>query len=79
MMMLVVGRNRSLILRYYAGIRLEGLRKTTKTSLNIAGRRGRESNPGHSEYDVGLLTTRPQCSVSRSDEWLIGLLHDVIP
>jgi len=55
----VFGRKRSWpILRYYPGIRLEGLRKTTKTSIRIAGRRGRDSNPGPPEYEAGVLTTK---------------------
>jgi hypothetical protein len=33
------GRGRSLILRYYPGIHLEGLRKTTKTLVRIPGLR----------------------------------------
>jgi hypothetical protein len=42
---------------YYSGIRLEGLRKTTKTSIRIAGRRGRDFNPGPSKYEAGVATT----------------------
>jgi hypothetical protein len=52
-----------LILRCYPGIRLEGLRKTTKTSIRIAGRQGRESSPGPPEQEAGVLTTIPQCPV----------------
>jgi hypothetical protein len=52
-------------LRYYPGIRLEGLTKTKKISIRIGGRRGRESNLGPPEYHVGVLTTRPRCSVNR--------------
>jgi hypothetical protein len=36
--------------RYYLGISLEGLRKTTKTLIRIAGRRFRDLNPGPHEY-----------------------------
>jgi hypothetical protein len=43
---------------------LEGLRKATKPSTRIAGRRGPESNPEHPEYEVGVLTTRPRRSVT---------------
>jgi hypothetical protein len=42
---------------------LEGLRKTTKTSIRIAGRRGGESNTGPLEYEVGMLNARPRRSV----------------
>jgi hypothetical protein len=36
-----------------------------KPSIRIAGRRGRESKAGPPEYEAGVLTTRPQCSVTR--------------
>jgi hypothetical protein len=36
---------------------LSRLRKITKTSIRIAGRRGRKSKPGPPEYLAGLLTT----------------------
>jgi hypothetical protein len=42
---------------YYAGINLEGLIKTTNTSVSIASRRGMDLNPEPPEYDVGVLTT----------------------
>jgi hypothetical protein len=35
------GRGRGLILRYFAGIHLEGLKKTTKTSVMIACHRAK--------------------------------------
>jgi hypothetical protein len=52
----LVGSGRGIILKYYPGIRLEGLRITTKTSIRIAGRRGRDLNPGTPEYEAGVLT-----------------------
>jgi hypothetical protein len=52
----LVGSGRGIILKYYPGIRLEGLRRTTKTSIRIAGRRGRDMNPGPPEYEAGVLT-----------------------
>jgi hypothetical protein len=58
-----VGVGRGLILRYYPGIRLAGLLKTTK-SLNKAGRRGRDLNPGPPEYEAGVLDTLPRCSIT---------------
>jgi hypothetical protein len=51
------------MLRYYTDIRLEGLRKTTKTSIRTAVCRGRESKAGPPEYEVGVLSTRPRLSV----------------
>jgi hypothetical protein len=49
------------MLRYYPGIRLEGLRKTRKTSIRIAVLRGRDLKPGPLEYEAGVLTTQPLC------------------
>jgi hypothetical protein len=46
------------------GIRLEGMRKTTKTSIRIAGSRGRQMNLESSKYEAGVLRTRQRCSVS---------------
>jgi hypothetical protein len=37
--------------------------KTTKTLMRIAGRRGRDMNPGSPEYEAGVLNTRPRRSV----------------
>jgi hypothetical protein len=45
----LVRSGHSLILRYYPGIRLEGLRKTWKTSIRIAGHRGQYLNPRTSQ------------------------------
>jgi hypothetical protein len=59
----LVGSGRGLILRYYPGIRLEGLRKTTKKWVRLAGRRSRKCNPVPPEYEAGVLTTRPLRSV----------------
>jgi hypothetical protein len=59
----LVGSGRGLISRYYPGIRLEGLRKTTKISIRIAGRQDREPNPGPPEYEAGVLATRSRRSV----------------
>jgi len=44
------------------GIRLEGLRKTTKTSNRVAGL-GTELSPVPPECEAGVLTTRPRRSV----------------
>jgi hypothetical protein len=52
------GRNGgSLILWYYAGIRLEGLRITTKPLREGMRSLGRYLNPGPPEYVAGVLTT----------------------
>jgi hypothetical protein len=53
---------RGLILRYCRGIRLEGLRKTTKHSEERSP--GRVLYPGSPEYKAGVLTIRPRRSVS---------------
>jgi hypothetical protein len=47
----LVGSGRGLILRYHPRFRLEGLRKTTKSSINITGGRGLEQNPGPPAYE----------------------------
>jgi hypothetical protein len=43
-------------LRYYPGIFLEGVRKTTKTSVRIASLQT-DLKPGSPKYEVGVLTT----------------------
>jgi hypothetical protein len=60
----LVGNGHCLILRHYPSIRLEGLRKTMKTSTRIAGCWGQQLNLGPLEYEVGVLTTRSQRSVT---------------
>jgi hypothetical protein len=53
-------------LRYYRGICLEELRKTTR-NLSQDGRcLGRGFNPGPPEYETGVLTTRQRRLVG---EW----------
>jgi hypothetical protein len=47
----LVGSGSGLILRYYPGILLKGLRKTRKTSIKIVVCRGRDFNPGPPEYE----------------------------
>jgi hypothetical protein len=46
-----------MILRYYLGIRMEGLKKNMKNINQNSGSRGRESNPGPHEYEAGALIT----------------------
>jgi hypothetical protein len=58
-----VSTGHGLILRKYPGIRLEGLRKTTKNLILDSRSPGRDLNPGPSEYEVGMLTTRLRCLV----------------
>jgi len=53
------GRGRGLILRYFAGIHLEGLKKTTKTSVRIAYHQAKIFNPGPPEYEEGVINNRP--------------------
>jgi hypothetical protein len=55
-----LGSGRGLILRYCHDFRMEGLRKNTKNSVDIARRRGRESAAGPPEHEAGVLTTRPR-------------------
>jgi hypothetical protein len=42
---------------YYPGIRLDRLRKITKTLCQDSRSLGQDSNPGPPEYEVGVLTT----------------------
>jgi hypothetical protein len=44
-------------LRYYPGIFLEGLRKTTKNLRQDSQSQGRDLNMGPTEYEAGVLTT----------------------
>jgi hypothetical protein len=58
----LVWSDRCPVFTYYTGIRLQGLRKTTK-SLNQDSRLpGRDVNPGPPEHESGVLTCRPLCS-----------------
>jgi hypothetical protein len=50
-------------LRYYPGIYLEGLRKTTKTLSQGSRSSGLDLNSQPPEYEVAVLTTRPRRSV----------------
>jgi hypothetical protein len=62
------GRKRSWAnLMYYPAICLVGLRKTTKNLSQDSRSPDRRLNPVYSEYETGVLTTRPQravCSVN---------------
>jgi len=49
---------------YYPGIFLEGLRKSTKTPSQDSRFPDRNFNPGATEYEAGVLTTRPGRSVT---------------
>jgi hypothetical protein len=55
-----------LILGYYPDSCVEGLRKTTKNLSEDSLSPDRNLNQRPSEYETGVLTTRPQCSVYRS-------------
>jgi hypothetical protein len=52
------GSYRGLFLMYYPGIRLEELRKTTTNLSKDSWSPGQDLNPGPSEYEAGVLTTR---------------------
>jgi hypothetical protein len=54
----VEGSAPGLILRYYPGILLNGLRKTTKNLSPDSLSRGRDLYPRPHEYEEGMLTTR---------------------
>jgi hypothetical protein len=54
--------DRNLMLRFYPGNRLEGLRKTKKIISQDNRSPGRDLNPGPPEYEAGMLTTRPRSS-----------------
>jgi hypothetical protein len=53
------GSGRILILRYYTGIRLEGLRKSTRILSQDSRSSVRKLNPGPIQYEAGVLITRP--------------------
>jgi hypothetical protein len=55
----VEGNGYDLILRYYPGICLEGLRKTTKCLGQDSWSLGQDLNPEPPEYEAGMLTIRP--------------------
>jgi hypothetical protein len=61
------GSGSGLIVRYYVGIFLEGLSKTTKNFSQDSRSRGRDLNPGTPENEAGVLNTRPQRSVEDYD------------
>jgi hypothetical protein len=52
----LVGSGCGLILRCDPVISLDGLRKTTKNSIRIAGRQSWNLNPGPPEYDAVFYT-----------------------
>jgi hypothetical protein len=52
------GSGRGLILRYYPGIRMEGMRKTSKLLGQGSRSPGRELNVGPPEYEAGVLISR---------------------
>jgi hypothetical protein len=58
------GSGRCLILKYYHGTHLEGLRTPTKTLCDDSWHPGQNLNPGPFEYEGGVLTTRPRRSVT---------------
>jgi hypothetical protein len=44
---------------HYPGACLDGLRKATENLYEDNQSLGRDSNPGHAEYEAGKLATRP--------------------
>jgi hypothetical protein len=59
----LVGSGHSLILRYYPGICLEGLRKAMRNLDQDSQSLGLRTKPGSPEYGILVLTTRPRRSV----------------
>jgi hypothetical protein len=51
-------------LGYYLSIYREGPKKTMRNLGQDNGFPGRDLNPGPPEYEAGVLTTRPRCSVN---------------
>jgi hypothetical protein len=51
----VDGNGRGLILRYYLGIRLEGLKKATKILSQDRRSLGRDLSPGPPEYEAETI------------------------
>jgi hypothetical protein len=62
----LIGSVRGLISRYYPGIRLEGLRKTTRNLNQDSRSLGPRIEPGPPEYEAGVLTTHTRRSVLSS-------------
>jgi hypothetical protein len=56
------GSGRGLILRYYPGICLVRVRKTTTNLSQDSRSLGRDLNPGPPEYEAGALIILPQRS-----------------
>jgi hypothetical protein len=52
-------------LKYYPYNCLEGLRKTMKNLSQDSRSPGQDLNPGHPEYEAGVLTIQPRCSVTQ--------------
>jgi hypothetical protein len=55
-------------LRYNPGIFLEELGKNTKSLAHDSPSPGRDLNPGPPEYEARVLSTRPQRSVTITNE-----------
>jgi hypothetical protein len=57
---------RNIILKYYSGICMERLRKTTKNLSHDSRSPGRYLNLGPPEYEAGVFYTRPRRSARRN-------------
>jgi hypothetical protein len=60
------GSGLGLILRYYHGIRLEGLRETMKTLSQDSRSPGRDFNPGPRENEARVLKTHSPTTLGKS-------------
>jgi hypothetical protein len=54
---------------------LDGLMKTTKSSVRIAGHWGQDLNPRPPEYEDGVLTTQARRSVLRKYRNMFQMYH----
>jgi hypothetical protein len=59
------GSGHDLILRYYPGICLEGLRKTMKTLRQDSQSLSQDLNLGFPDHKAGVVTTWPRCLVMK--------------
>jgi hypothetical protein len=68
-------RSRGLILRYYPGNRMEGVRKTTNILSPDSLSLSRDLNPWSPEYKAGVLTTRPRRSLYAFFRNAVSVIH----
>jgi hypothetical protein len=75
----------AVFLRNYLSICLERLRKTTENLSEVIQSPGRHLSPGPSEYEAGVLTTRPGRSICEAWNYMEarvfcdGTRRDAVP